>query len=142
TYYASSSDKKEWLFAINKNGNNFNASVDIDKYPGTIASIHSQNAHAAFIVGRTWNVNIISGTIDPLLPVAIRFYLDTNEINDARMEAETFANANSLSVGSLEFFKHPNQAFDPYTQVYDGNNFNFNKVSLNAIAGIQNKVSF
>lgn len=87
-------------------------------------------------------MHIISGAIDSLQPVKIRFYVDVAEINDAETDAITFANAHGLTVGALEFFKHPSTTFNPNTQVANGNHFNFTKVTLNALAGVQHGIDY
>lgn len=143
TYYAEHSNTENWLFAINKNGNTFDASVDITVLPNTYESESVANQSAAYIIGRTWDVNISSGSINAANPVAIKFYVDPAEITAAQNLANAFASANGLTVAGLEFFKHPTASFDPASQVSNGNHFNFTKTALTqASTGTENGVTY
>jgi len=93
TYYAHPSTPNEWVFAIDKNGNTFTATVDIKDVADVYESIVDNtptNAHGSFLMSRYWNVNLTSGSINSANPVRVRFFHEPAEItaSTTRRDAE------------------------------------------------------
>ena len=144
TYYAASGAPDEYLFAINKNGNSFSAFVQIDDLPGTttIASLGGSTAiRGTWLIGRYWNATILSGSITT--PVDVRFFVDPAEVTQAENEATAFLNntAAATNMTSLTFFKTVSTAFDPSTNLVNGE-FTFAPAYLPYTTGTLNGVTY
>ena len=107
TYYAPSSNLNNWMFAINKNGNNFTANVDITIDPaGYEVTADNTQFLATITMGRYWNVTVTSGSINGSTnPVSVRFFYDPADTSAMRTESDYY---NTLWHGSslpYEWFK-------------------------------------
>ena len=111
TYYYNPADSTELLFAIEHfpsgggaNTNDFTASVsltvssDPDTEPGVFSATDVGNEQATFVMGRYWNVNITSGSLNGT--VNIRFYFDPNDSDTLEAVAERW---NDQNAGSTAF---------------------------------------
>ncbi|MBL6917045.1 MAG: T9SS type A sorting domain-containing protein [Balneolaceae bacterium] len=135
TYYATAAKPDEYLFAINKNGNTFTADVTITDVAGSapIESIGGQpNVRGTWLLSRYWNASIKSGSITTT--VAIRYFIDDAELIAAQNAADAFLASSPLSAVSavtpLTFFKTQTAAFDPNTDLVNGD-FTFTPTYLN-----------
>jgi hypothetical protein len=127
TYFATNDDPEDYVFAIKKNGNTFSATVTIHDETLTETYVSTNGtSRGTFLIGRTWDVNILSGGIDPDYPVDVRFYVDMLEVEQAFTEASAFllTALSGSNLTPLTFFKHPDSAFDPATMM-TGGDFNF-----------------
>ena len=107
TYYAPSGNLNNWVFAINKNGNNFTANVDISVDPaGSEATVDNTQLLATVTMGRYWNVTVTSGSINGSTnPVSVRFFYNPADTSALRTAANYY---NTLWAGSsigIEWFK-------------------------------------
>ncbi|MDQ3189961.1 MAG: GEVED domain-containing protein [Bacteroidota bacterium] len=130
TYYSAPSVPNDWLFAINKNGNVFTATVDITKQGSVYSNINAPGQHGSFLLPRFWNVNLTSGSINPAQPVGVRFFVDTAEIR-ATVNARELAHATSYSTTfktAWRWFKSEGIPFNFGVNI-DGNIFNFNNMT-------------
>ncbi len=126
TYYARSTDIHKWLFAINKNGNTFTSSVDIVKGSSVYTNINAAAQHGSFLLPRYWNVTLTSGSINPALPVGVRFFVDTAEIRTT-INSRDFTHANAYPTTfktAWRWFKSIGVQFDPNSNI-NGNIFLF-----------------
>ena len=132
TYYATAAKPDEYLFAIDKNGNSFSADVTITDVAGS-APIESLggNVRGTWLLSRYWNASITSGSITST--VAIRYFIDDAELTAAQNAANAFLASSPLSSAALiplTFFKTQSAAFDPNTDIANGD-FTFTPTYLN-----------
>lgn len=125
TYYADPAVPNDWLFAINKNGNTFTATVDIIESPTVYSNINTTAPHGSFLISRYWNVNMVSGSV--VSPVGVRFFFDTAEIRAAfnMRNFERTTNYPSTFEVPWSWFKSVGAPFNPAVGI-DGNLFTFN----------------
>lgn len=104
TYYADASTGNKY-FAIKKNGNTIDATVDITV--GSLFSNQSSNGtdqeHGMFLMKRSWNVNCPTCASPLATPVDVRFFYDPTELTDAmnaRDAAKTLLPGSSLAVNN------------------------------------------
>ncbi len=132
TYYATAAKPQEYLFAINKNGNTFTADVTITDVAGSAPIESASNARGTWLLSRYWNASITSGSITTT--VAIRYFIDDAELTAAQNAANAFLASSPLSAVSavtpLTFFKTQSAAFDPNTDLANGD-FTFTPTYLN-----------
>lgn len=122
TYYARTSTPDEFIFAIRKNGNAFDAEITILHSPGNPQFVSTMpGVRGTWLIPRTWNVDI-TGTISS--DVCIRFFVDMAEIEDARAAATAYTPLPNSEVTPLTFFKHPTDPFTPSGMLINGD-FNF-----------------
>ena len=159
TYYADNTyGTDKWIFAIDKNGNTFDAEVTITKIPevspgvpGVISHLYSNILgfeHGSYLLGRYWNVRMISGSINPAQPVRLRFYFDPAEKAAAEAERDAVAAFYSTLTSPnrvltpFKWFKTVGVPFDPNRIV--GNDFSaFNNIELTQDAtGQENGVDY
>lgn len=130
TYYTVPGKPDEFIFGIYKNGNIFDASVQIvDEPNNNFYESSVSGVRGTWLMGRYWNVttsNIVSMSND----MCIRFFISVNEIEAARSAAENFTGLPGSSMTPLTFFKAPS-AFDP-TMMVDGN-FTFTPSTVRTI---------
>lgn len=97
TYYYNSGNPNQLLFAIERmpsggNTNDFTATVTLtnsinpDTEPGVYSNTDIGNARGTFVMGRYWNVNITSGSLNGA--VNIRYYYDPNDADTMEAVAE------------------------------------------------------
>jgi hypothetical protein len=130
TYYSQASSPEVWLFAINKNGNTFTATVDITKGVGVYQNVNATESAGSFLMGRYWNITLTSGSINPALPVSVRMFFDPAEITAAVNQRNTVqAGYPDTYPTDWRWFKSEGVAFDPAVDI-DGNTFNFSNVTL------------
>lgn len=109
TYYYNPADSTELLFAIEHmpvggNTNDFTASisltvsVDPDTEAGVFSNTDVGNEEAAFVMGRYWNVNITSGSLNG--NVNVRFFYDTDDADTLEAVAQRW---NDQNAGSTAF---------------------------------------
>ena len=144
TYYAASGEPDEYLFAINKNGNTFDAEVTITDLPGTapITSLGGQPLlRGTWLIGRYWNVSLSSGSISTT--VDVRFFVDPAEVTQAHNEATAFLNSTTAAtnITALTFFKTVSTVFDPATSLVNGE-FTFAPAYLSYSTGTLNGVTY
>lgn len=133
TYYSTDDNPDEYVFAINKNGNTFNAEVTILHSPGNPQFVSTiPGVRGTWLIPRTWNVDI-TGTISS--DVCIRFFVDMAEIEDARAAATAFTPWPNSEVTPLTFFKHPTDPFTPSGMLINGD-FNFTPQYLADYGGV------
>jgi hypothetical protein len=127
TYYADPLDPNKWLFAINKNGNNFTAEVDIIESPSVYSNINIPEKHGSFLISRYWNVRLLSGSIGTT--VGVRFFFDTAEVRAAynMRNFERTTNYPSTFEVPWSWFKSVGAPFNPAVGI-DGNLFTFNHI--------------
>jgi hypothetical protein len=126
TYYSTSTNPDQYIFAIRKNGNNFTARVDIYDIPGTTtySSVGGVGpARGTFLIGRHWDVTVLSGSVTN--PVDVRFFVDPAEVLQAETEALALLGSTALpgsTITPLTFFKTPDGvSFNPSTMMVNGN---------------------
>lgn len=133
TYYTN--DNVNWdkfFFAINKNGNTFDASIDLNVRPSVNDVIwdvkvrpayQGSKADGSFVMRRYWNVSLLSGSINPANPVKVRFYYDRDEVQ-ATVDKRNFEMAKypGATPGRWRWFKTIGQDFVP-TLINNGNNW-------------------
>jgi hypothetical protein len=147
TYYANASAPDDWLFAIDKNGNTFTASVDVTVSGSVFSSLNSATAgyeHGSYLMPRYWNVNLLTGSIGG--SVGVRFFYDPSELSaaeSARDAAWTPYSA-TASKTALRWFKSVGSAFNAATIAgIDGNSFlNFTNITLSPSSGTTNGVTY
>lgn len=123
TYYSTASNPDEYVFAIGKNGNTFDAEVTIVHDPLNTDFVSTiPGVRGTWLIPRTWNVDITSGSITT--DVCVRFFVDMTEIESARAAATAFTPWPNSDVTPLTFFKHPTNAFTPTGMLINGD-FNF-----------------
>lgn len=153
TYYGDNIGK---YFAIRKNGNTINASIDItvngSSAPYTSSSTNGVNReHASFLMGRYWNVTCTGCTYSLGGGVDIRFFYDPAEISNAENSRDNDynilkgvggTNTSSLAVknASLEWFKTNTGSFNPSGMV--GNTFPATVTKLTGTTSTQNNVNY
>lgn len=112
TYYYNTSDPDDLLFAIahdpmNLGNNNFTAQATIQVHNNSTADCYkSTNVPqqlARFVMGRYWNVDVLSGNI--IDPVWIRFYYQGSERTAMNAEAATWLGTNGGVQSPMYFFK-------------------------------------
>lgn len=132
TYYADPAVPNDWLFAINKNGNNFTATVDIIETPTVYSNINTTDPHGSFLISRYWNVNVQTGSV--VDPVGVRFFFDTAEIRSAfnLRNFERTTNYPATNNVDWRWFKTVGVPFDPNVGI-DGNIFNFANITPNNV---------
>jgi hypothetical protein len=159
TYYADNTyGTDKWIFAIDKSGNTFEAEVTITKIPevspgvpGVISHLYSNILgfeHGSYLLGRYWNVRMISGSINPAQPVRLRFYFDPAEKAAAEAERDAVAAFYSTLTSPnrvltpFKWFKTVGVPFDPNQII--GNDFSaFNNIELTEDAtGQENGVDY
>ena len=135
TYYSDPADITKWLFAIDKNGNAFEAEIDIVESPTVYSNINAPGVHGSFLASRYWNARVISGTI--ATPVNVRFFFDTAEVRAAYdlRNFERTTNYPSANDVPWRWFKSVGVDFDPGTNI-DGNNFNFTNITPTSVDNI------
>jgi hypothetical protein len=149
-YYSDKCTPNQLLFGIKKNGNTFDASVDLTV--GSVISKVSSNGinqeHGMSLMGRYWNVTVNSGAITT--PVDVRFFYDPTELTDAKTDRDNnyalIAGGSTLAVTSgntAEWFKNTNGVpFDAsYISSIVGNKFpssyiKFSSPSFSSINGV------
>ena len=121
-YYTDKCNPGQLLFGIKKNGNTFDASVDIT-VGSSISKTSSNGAnqeHGMFLMGRYWNVSLLSGSISS--PVDIRFFYDPTELSTAKTNRDNSFTAlpgTTLAVtngNTAEWFKNTNAV--PFDATY------------------------
>jgi hypothetical protein len=127
----------QYLFGINKNGNSFSATVDINvdnvnKFNKSTSSNGANQEHASYILSRFWNVNA-TGTINN--PVKVRFFIEPQDISDlldARDDDLDTLKINNPStkavISGFEWFKTSGISYNPSS--WNGNKFNSTLVKL------------
>ena len=137
TYYADPALPGQYLFGINKNGNSFSATVDINvdnvnKFNKSTSSNGANQEHASYILSRFWNVNA-TGTINN--PVKVRFFIEPQDISDlldARDDDLDTLKINNPStkavISGFEWFKTSGISYNP--SIWNGNKFNSTLVKL------------
>jgi hypothetical protein len=144
TYYANPLKRNEWIFAINKNGNTFQADVDIVLGPGVYQSINTAERHGSHLMRRYWNARRTSGTISS--PVQVRFFIDSTEaVAAVNMRDAIWTSTYSDTYKVLwRWFKTLGSDFSPTTGI-NGNLFTFTQetgmTSLNSVNWIRNGVN-
>ncbi|MFN8316686.1 MAG: hypothetical protein U0T32_09595 [Chitinophagales bacterium] len=134
TYYATTTNPDDWLFAIRKNGNSFTAKVDITIPGSTIDHINTTKPgyeHGSYLMNRYWNVEMLSGSISGT--VDVKFFYDPSE-KAASLSARDAAWTPYPSTSKTPFrwFKTVGVPFDATRiNLIDGNSFNgFPNVTL------------
>jgi hypothetical protein len=134
TYYATTTNPDDWLFAIRKNGNSFTAKVDISIPGSTIDHINTTKPgyeHGSYLMNRYWNVEMLSGSISGT--VDVKFFYDPSE-KAASLSARDVAWTPYPSTSKTPFrwFKTVGVPFDATRiNLIDGNSFNgFPNVTL------------
>lgn len=124
-YYADKCNPNQLLFGIKKNGNTFDATVDLTVTGSVISSTSSNGAnqeHGMFLMGRYWNVTMNSGSISTASPVSVRFFYNpvdlvtaktSRDVSYALLPATTLAVTNG---NTAEWFKNTNSA--PFNAAY------------------------
>ncbi len=125
TYYYDPADPTELLFAIEHtpaggNTNDFTVSVDItaSSNPTSEAGVYSAEStgsgQATFMMGRYYNINITSGSLNG--NVNIRFYYDTDESDTLAAVADRWNQDNAGGTGNvsgLRWFTMNSGSLDP-----------------------------
>jgi hypothetical protein len=152
TYYADPTDPDKWLFAIEWGTTNATpknaAVVTIVKLASNIFDEKSRTFYvtrtdAFYVMSRFWNVST-STLVDP---VNIRFYYDPAEITsitsqrDAKLTALNTANPGTHFPVAFQWFKTVGAPFSAGL-INDGNNFNFNFITLTGTTGTENGVTY
>lgn len=151
TYYGDASNK---YFAIKKNGNTINATVDIDvngtsqaPYVSTSSSGANQE-HGSYLLGRYWNVTCTGCTYSSGGGVDVRFYYHASEPTNAQTERDNahaallISNGSTLAIKSsaLEWFKTNSTTFAPSN--FTGNILTVAHTKLSGSLGTQNGVNY
>jgi hypothetical protein len=141
TYYYDVEDPEKLRFAIEKfpgaagaNTSAFEAAVTITTKndpttaSGLIRKEDALNEQATYYLGRYWNVELVSGTLNGW--VNMRFYFDAQDTAVAKTAADQFNEtySNSLPMSSLVWFKSVNESFD--TTKLDSFGYNGNSIVL------------
>ncbi len=151
TYYYDINDPSVAIFAIEHtptggNTNPFTADVTITVTadPTTSGGVNSNedspNLEGNFAMGRDWNVDIITGSLNG--PVNIRFYYDPAELTATIAAATTYATANTptLNISDPIWFKTVGATYDPSsntaTSINNGNVIEFGNLSPDTEDGI------
>lgn len=150
TYYGNSTNR---YFAIKKNGNAINATVDITVNAGSAAytstsSNGSNQEHGSYLLGRYWNVSCTGCTYSLGGGVDVRFFYDPSEITNARssrnsaFSALKTANPSTLAdtTASLEWFKTNSVVFAPNN--FTGNKLTVAHTKLTGTLGTLNSVNY
>ena len=131
TYYYNASNPDDLIFAIEKApggvGNNTNtftaeAAITVSATPtlagGVFSSEDVGNEQATFVMGRYWNVNITSGSLNGT--VNVRFFYDPAELSIMESTADAWNTANAGGTGvtaGTQWFKTVSVTFDDGTHI-------------------------
>lgn len=147
TYYADPAHHDRWLFAIYKNGNNFNPTVQLQVNPsGNYTSINGGSGHVngSYLLSRYWNVDM-TGSLST--PVKVKFYYDTADSLAAVSAMTSALSAAGGCMGSggcitaWKWFKSVGTDFNPINIV--GNSFTaFNNINLTGVYGADNGIRY
>jgi hypothetical protein len=147
TYFANASAPDDWIFAIDKNGNSFTASVDITVAGGTINHINTTKAgyeNGSYLMKRYWNVNLLSGSISS--SVNVKFFYDAAEKAAAQSARDAaWAAYPSTTKTAFRWFKTVGIPFNALAiDSIDGNSFNKipNITLTEAASGVENNITY
>ena len=126
SYYYDPADEDDLLFALEKNpaGGNTNAIMasillKTTSAPSSEGGFYkhedTENKNATFTIGRSWNVELTSGSINGA-GVNVRFYFDPADTLAAWNAAQAFKAENGgaqLQVSKLRWFKTIGEAYNP-----------------------------
>ena len=138
TYYYSSTNPEDLLFAIahdpnNLGNNNFTATVDIHVQndasnpnnfnTGIYKAEDPSNQEANFVMGRHWNVTTSGTLVDP---VKVRFYYQDSELAAINSAATAWMNTynyapNEIGLSDALWFKTNGTVYDPAVVVSPSN---------------------
>ena len=127
TYYYSSSNPNDLLFAIahdpnNLGNNNFTANVEVtvdnnSTSTGYYTQSNAVTQLARFVMGRYWNVNLTSGNI--VDPVWIRYYYQNAEKTAINNAATNWQSTNGGLISPMYFFKTDGVPFNPASDLHE-----------------------
>jgi len=143
TYYASVASPDDYIFAIAKNGNVFDADIEITDQAGTAPIVSTGGAgpdRGTFLINRYWNVSLRSGSVSS--PVDIRFFVDPAEVTAAELAANQFLSTTAFAtdVVGLTFFKTIGTPYSPSMMV--GGDFTFTPQYLSHSTGTSNGITY
>ena len=155
TFYFNPGNPDDLIFAIEKqpsgvgaNTNDFTATaiVTVSAAPTTAGGVYSSEnvgaGEATFVMGRYWNVNITSGSLNGT--VNVRFYYSPTELSTMESTADSWNTTNlggSGVTGGTQWFKTVSVDFDDGTHITQAGISNSQGLTV-AATGTTNGVDF
>lgn len=153
TYYYNPANPTQLLFAIEHkpdsgNTNNFTAEAVMavsnqpDSAKGVYVNANESTGEATFVMGRNWNINLTSGSLNGF--VNVRFYVDPTEMNIVQDTAMAWKNIYGVNteISGLRWFVMNSGAFDTTTNIVQPLGIANSTEVFPTASGVENEIAY